>query len=152
MWDYFCFLIFVHLFYFLDSTYNFESTVFVFLWLILQACSDAQLCLTPCDPMDCSPLVSPVHGSFQVRMLEWVAISYSRGSSWSRNRTSISCISCTGRQTLFHCATRGAWCILLSTAPSRSIRAATNGKISIFYGWVMFHCMCILHLLYRFIF
>ena len=39
-----------------------------------------QLCLTWCDPMDCSPLGSSVHGVSQVRMLKWVAISFSRGS------------------------------------------------------------------------
>ena len=41
----------------------------------------AQLCLTLCDPMDCSLLDSSVHGIFQTRVLEWVAISFSRGSS-----------------------------------------------------------------------
>ena len=41
----------------------------------------AQLCLTLCDPMDCSPPGSSVHGILQVRILEWVAISLSRGSS-----------------------------------------------------------------------
>ena len=44
----------------------------------------AQSCLTLCDPMDCSPPGSPVHGIFQVRILEWVAISFSRGSSRPR--------------------------------------------------------------------
>ena len=38
-------------------------------------------CLTLCDPMDCSPPGSSVHGILQARMLEWVAISFSRGSS-----------------------------------------------------------------------
>ena len=38
-------------------------------------------CLTLCDPMDCSPLGSSVHGIYQARILEWVAISFSRGSS-----------------------------------------------------------------------
>ena len=41
----------------------------------------AQLCLTLCDPVDGSPPGSPVHGIFRARLLEWVAISYSRGSS-----------------------------------------------------------------------
>ena len=43
-----------------------------------------------CDPMDCSSPASSVHGIFQARMLEKVAISYSRGSSWPRDRTCIS--------------------------------------------------------------
>ena len=38
----------------------------------------AQLCLTLCDPMDCSPPGSSVHGLFQARILEWVAVSFSR--------------------------------------------------------------------------
>ena len=41
----------------------------------------AQSCLTLCDPMDCSPPGSSVHGIFQARILEWVPISFSRGSS-----------------------------------------------------------------------
>ena len=40
-----------------------------------------QLCLTPCDPMDCSLPGSSVHGILQARILEWVPISSSRGSS-----------------------------------------------------------------------
>ena len=45
------------------------------------ACSVTQLCQTLCDPMDCSPPGSSVHGTFQARILEWVAISSSKGSS-----------------------------------------------------------------------
>ena len=41
----------------------------------------AQSCLTPCDAMGCSLPNSSVHGVFQARILEWVAISFSRGSS-----------------------------------------------------------------------
>ena len=44
--------------------------------------------------MDCSLPGSSVHGVFQARILEWVAISYSRGSSQPRDRTSLSCVSC----------------------------------------------------------
>ena len=40
--------------------------------------------------MDCSPPGSSVHGIFQARILEWLAISFSRGSSWSRDRTQVS--------------------------------------------------------------
>ena len=49
-----------------------------------------QLCLTLCDPVDCSLLVSSVHGIFQARVLEWIAISFFRGSSQPRNRTHVS--------------------------------------------------------------
>ena len=43
-----------------------------------------------CDTMDCSLPQSSVHGIFQARILEWVAISFSRGSSWPRDRTQVS--------------------------------------------------------------
>ena len=46
--------------------------------------SVTQLCLTLCNPMDCSPPGSSVHGIFQARIVEWVAISHSRASSWPR--------------------------------------------------------------------
>ena len=54
----------------------------------------AQSCLTLCYPMDCSPLQnSSVCGIFQARLLEWIAISSSRGSSWPRDRTQVSHIA-----------------------------------------------------------
>ena len=46
-----------------------------------------QLCLTFCDPTDCSPRGSSVHGIFQANILEWVAMPSSRGSFRPRNRT-----------------------------------------------------------------
>ena len=55
----------------------------------------AQSCPTLCDPMDCSPPGSSVHGIFQARVLEWVAIAFSRGPSGPRDRAPVSCI--TGR-------------------------------------------------------
>ena len=53
-----------------------------------------QLCPILCDPVDCSPPGSSVHGILHARILKWVAISYSRGSSQPRDQTHISCISC----------------------------------------------------------
>ena len=61
--------------------------------------------LTLRDPMDCSPPGSSVHGILQARILEWVAISYNRGSSQLRDWTQDSPISCIGRRILHHCAT-----------------------------------------------
>ena len=52
--------------------------------------------------MDYSPPGSSVYGIFQARMLEWVAISFSRGFSQPRDQTHV---SCTGRQILYHLAT-----------------------------------------------
>ena len=46
-----------------------------------------------CDPVDCNLPGSSVHGIFQARVLEWVAISFSRGSSQSRNQTRVSLIA-----------------------------------------------------------
>ena len=54
-----------------------------------------QLCLTLCDPMDYSPPGSSVHGILQARILEWPAMPSSRGASLPRDRTCVSCISCT---------------------------------------------------------
>ena len=51
-------------------------------------CMCAQLCPTHRDPMNCNPPGSSVHGIFQTRILEWVAISYSRGSSQAREADS----------------------------------------------------------------
>ena len=60
-----------------------------------------QLCTALCDPMDCSPSDSSVHGILQARILEWIAIPFSRGSSWPRDRTHISYVSYIGRQILY---------------------------------------------------
>ena len=50
-------------------------------------------CPTLCDPVDCRPSGSSVHGISQARILEWVAISFSRGSSRPRDRTQVFCIA-----------------------------------------------------------
>ena len=51
-----------------------------------------QSCLTLCNPMDCSLPGSSVHGILQARILEWVPISFFRGSSWPRDWTQVFCI------------------------------------------------------------
>ena len=58
-----------------------------------------------CNAMDCSPPGYSVHGILQRRTMEWVPVSYSRGSSQSWNGTCVSCISCIARQILYHWAT-----------------------------------------------
>ena len=75
------------------------------LLVLLALCMHAKLlrsCLTLCNPMDCSLPDSSVHGILQARILEWVAISSSRGSSWPRDWTCISYVSCIGRQIFYH--------------------------------------------------
>ena len=59
-----------------------------------------QSCLTLCHSIDCNPPGSFVHGILQARMLEWVAMPSSRGSSRPRNQTHVSYIYCIGRQAL----------------------------------------------------
>ena len=52
-----------------------------------------QSCLTPSNPMECRPPGSSIHGIPQARMLQWVAISFSMGSTWPRDWTWVSCIA-----------------------------------------------------------
>ena len=65
-----------------------------------------QLCPTVCNPMDYSPPVSSIHGILQVRILEWIAIPFSRGSFQSRDQTWVSHVAgrfftvCTTRKVL----------------------------------------------------
>ena len=64
----------------------------VCVWVCVCARSVAQSCPALCNPKDCSPPGSSVHGISQPRILEWAAISFSKGSSWSRDWTHTSCI------------------------------------------------------------
>ena len=74
-----------------DEKLEFTNVILI---LILKSESEvAQSCLTLCDPMDCSPQGSSVHGILQARILKWVAISFSRGSSWPRDQTQVSRIA-----------------------------------------------------------
>ena len=50
----------------------------------------SQSCPTLCDPMDCSPPGSTVHGISQARVLDWAVVSFSRGSSWPRDQARVS--------------------------------------------------------------
>ena len=59
---------------------------------LADCCFVAKLCPTHCNPMDCSLPGFSVHGILQARILEWVAISFSRGSSQPRDQTLISCL------------------------------------------------------------
>ena len=57
---------------------------------------------TLCDAVDCNSPGSSVHGILQARILEWGAVAFSRGSSWPRDQTCISYVSCIGSQVLYH--------------------------------------------------
>ena len=75
--------------------------VCIYVYMYICVCFVAQSWLTLCDPMDCSMPGSSVHGILQARILESVAMSSSRGSSQPRDGI---CISCIGRQILYHWA------------------------------------------------
>ena len=75
----------------------------------MHACAQLlQVCLTLYNPINCSPPGSSVHGILQARILEWVAMPSSRGSSQLRDRTHMSCISCIAFGLLTHQTTREA--------------------------------------------
>ena len=76
------------------------------IYMDYHVCSVTQSCPTLGNPMDQASLY---HEILQARILEWIAIFYSKGSSWPRNRTQVSCIFFIGRQILYHCATREAY-------------------------------------------
>ena len=86
-------------------------------------------CPTLWEPMDCSLPGSSVHvhRTTQARMLEWVALSFSRGSSWARDWT---CISCIDRQILHHWAFREAH---ISVLLLRNIVVVDDGHED--WGW-----------------
>ena len=73
----------------------------------------AQLCPTLCDPMDCSLPGSSVHRIFQARVLEWVAISFSRGSSQPRDQSRVSCIT---DKTLYRLSHQGSRSVMSDSA------------------------------------
>ena len=78
----------------------------------------AQSSLTLQDPMDCSPPGSSVHGIFQVKNIRAGYHFLLRGSSWPKNWTWVSYISCTGRQILYRWAT--------GEAPENKYRKSKN--------------------------
>ena len=54
----------------------------------------AKLCPIVCNPVDCNPPGFSIHGISQARILEWIAIPFSRGSFWPRGQTHVSYFSC----------------------------------------------------------
>ena len=92
---------------------------------------------TLCSPMDCSLSGFSVHGIFQARVLEWIAVSFSRGSSWPRNRTRVSCIA--GRRFTVW-ATREAYQGYMSLIFQTSFILTTNQAICHF-PWDCLHIL-----------
>ena len=101
-------------------------------------CLVTQLCPSLCDPMDCSPPGFSVHGILQVRILQWVVMPFSRGSSQSRDRTQV-----------FH--TAGGFFTIWATRedmtePSKTARDGPPKGLQVNqcpYGW----CHCLLDIL-----
>ena len=100
-------------------------------------------CPILCNPMDCGPPGSSVHGIFQAGILEWLDVSSSRGSFHPRDWIHISCIPCFGRQILYQWATwealstyilqNGLWGPLTSLIvciPHSLIISTTTGTLS----------------------
>ena len=91
-------------------------------------CASSQSCLTLRDPMDCSLPISSVHGIVQARILQWVAISFSRGSSWPRDQTHFS-LHC--RWIPYHWAT---WEAHIPQMPFLVTPKSSRGDISCMAG------------------
>ena len=103
---------------------------YIFSFLDLLSIQETHSCLTLCDPMDYSLPGSSVHGIAQARILEWAAISSSRGSSQLRRGTLILCIFCIGRWILYHWATWGAWNSILMVTPLKfKSQSSVSGKM-----------------------
>ena len=109
-----------------------------------------QSCPTLCDPVDCSPPGYSIHGILQARILEWIAISFSRGSSRPRDRTQVSCIAsrrfnlwATSEglvvKSLLKCAPDAEDSCGGSIEPQWKLKCANHGAISISYPLVYFH-------------
>ena len=74
--------------------YIYQGSFLLFWILRCKHAKSLQTCPTLCDPVHCTPPGSSVHGILQAIILEWVAVPSFRGSSWPRDQTCISCISC----------------------------------------------------------
>ena len=103
------------------------------------------------DLIDHSLTVSSVHGILQARELKWVAISFSRGSSWPRDQAHVSCISCIDMQILYHWHHLGSfhnlankWKFALSVLcycfPNKSDGMAECPQFSVFWSWLIIRC------------
>ena len=79
-----------------------HTHIYALKWQKCTCAQSFQSCLTLCNPVDCSLRSSSVHGILQARILEWVSIPSSRGSSQPRDQTHISYVSCIDRQVLYH--------------------------------------------------
>ena len=103
--------------------------LYLYLYLHLYCSLVAKCCPNFCDLMDYDPPRPSVHGILQARILEWAVISFSRGSSWPRDRT---CIYYIGRQILYCWATREAY---THTHKHIHTHTHTHTQIYLFNEW-----------------
>ena len=107
----------------------------------------AQLCPTLWDPMDCSLPGSSVHGISQARILEWVAIPFSRGSSWPRDQTQVS--GTVGRfLTVWNTREAHAW-VQIQTSPIISWIMFLNYSNFLCVGFITYKMAIKRHLLWK---
>ena len=81
---------------------EYDEDVIILLCVCVCVVCLSHFSLTLCDSTDCSPPGSSFRGMYQARILEWVAISFSRGSSQPRDQAHISYVSCIVRWVLYH--------------------------------------------------
>ena len=101
-------------------------------------------CMCTCSAMsnslwlyNCSLAGSSVYGISQARILEWGAISCSRGSFWPKDRTSVSCISCIGKHIL-HCTT---WEALIRLLTLTNFRWTSWNKVCSIHDKMLVNCL-----------
>ena len=114
-----------------------KVTVSVFVCVCVYTQADPTLC----DPMNCSPPGSSVHGIFQARILEWVAISSSWESSRPRDWIYVSHVSCIGKQILHLCTT---WEALLKSLPPQAPSTTTPSKLTTLGASLVGPCSAVL--------
>ena len=110
----------------------------------MSACSVALSCLILCNPIDCrNPPGSSVHAILQERILEWVAISSSRGSSQSSDQSRVSCGSCIGRWILYPWATWEILYYILSSYYWEKLRVGKglSGSKTHYVSFFIFYCL-----------
>ena len=111
-------------------------------------CLVSHSCPIFCDLMDCVPPGSSIHGILQASKLEWVAIPFSRGSSWPRDRTQVSCIA-GGFFTIW--ATREALISRFNLNAVDTYHWMTRVATFLdFWKWFCFILPCYIHHLIRF--
>ena len=133
------------------STERFSFSIFLLAFggvtISYFACSVASVVSDSCNPMDCSLPGSSVHGMLQARILEWVAISFSRGSSQPRDWTCASYSSFIGRGFFTISATQEACFLLLCFINNSCVEVVHCGfNLLISIGcWPEHHFICCLY-------